>query len=139
MYVCIGTVLRAMDRGVQSADSISTYLFLYLVPSLIECGVIFVIFFAHFHQPWLTVIAFASITYYILFTVKLTLWRKKFRAAMNKQDNIFHDRATDSLINYETVKYFANEDYEIKRYCDAVNAYQTNNITTQLSLSVRTP
>jgi ABC-type transport system involved in Fe-S cluster assembly fused permease/ATPase subunit len=131
----MGDVIRSMDRGVQSADSVVSYLFLYMLPTLVECFVIFVIFFAHFKQPWLTVIAFASLTYYILWTVQLTIWRQQFRENMNKHDNTFHDRAIDSLVNYETVKYFANEDFEIDRYCEAVNAYQADGVTTQVLIA----
>jgi ABC-type transport system involved in Fe-S cluster assembly fused permease/ATPase subunit len=69
-------------------------------------------------------------------TIKITLWRKQFRAETNKHDNEFHDRATDSLINYETVKYFNAEQYEADRYCGAVGNYQKYSINVQYSLSL---
>ena len=61
---------------------------------------------------------------YAILTVQITLWRKKFREKTNKHDNDFHDKATDSLINYETVKYFTAEEYEIDRYVHSVVEYQ---------------
>lgn len=105
----MGNVLRSMDRGIASADTVVSYLFLYLLPSLIEAFVVFIIFYFHFGQPLLSAVIFVHLVLYIVITVQLTIWRKKFRKATNKHDNEFHDKATDSLINYETVKYFGNE------------------------------
>lgn len=130
----MGNVLRSMDRGVSSADTLVTYLFLYLAPSLAECVVTFIIFFVHFNQPALSAIAFFGLMAYTIATVQITIARNKTRALTNKHDNDYHDKATDSLINYETVKYFANEDFECARYKDSLTKYQTYSITTQVSL-----
>jgi ABC-type transport system involved in Fe-S cluster assembly fused permease/ATPase subunit len=68
--------------------------------------------------------------------VKITLWRKQFRKNQNKGDNKYHDVATDSLINFETVKAFTNEEHEVGRYVDAVSMYQKFNVMVQASLSM---
>lgn len=132
----MGNVLRSMDRGVGSADTVVTYLFLYLLPSFGECIAVFIIFYTVYDVPWLTSIAFLCIAAYTAATVKITMWRKKFRAATNKHDNDYHDKLTDSLINYETVKYFANEEYEVERYTASVKKFQKYSLSTQMSLSL---
>jgi len=112
------------------------YLILFLGPSLIECLVTFVLFFTRFRSPQLSALAFLSFTLYVIATVQITQWRKKFRAGQNKQDNKYHDIATDSLVNFETVKYFANEDLEIRQFKTAVKRFQSYNVGVQASLSL---
>jgi len=132
----MGNTLRAMDRGVESANSVVNYLFLYLLPTMVECLIVVFVFLLHFKSALLALLVFFSLVLYAHVTIKLTLWRKKFREYTNKSDNEFHDRATDSLINYETVKYFNAEAYETKRYCSAVSTYQKYSTSTQYSLSL---
>jgi len=132
----MGEVLRVMDRGISSADSVMNYLVLFLLPSLVECAVTLVLFFVHFDSPELTATAFLSFVLYIVLTVQITQWRKKFRAGQNKSDNKYHDLATDSLVNFETVKYFANEPLEVAQFKKAVQSFQSFNIGVQASLSL---
>jgi len=132
----MGNVLRAMDRGVESANSVVNYLFLYLLPTMAECLTVCFIFLLHYGNGGLAIVVFFSLVLYAHVTIKLTLWRKKFREATNKHDNEFHERATDSLINYETVKYFNNEAHEVEQYCQAVTQYQKYSTGTQYSLSL---
>jgi len=132
----MGNVLRAMDRGIASADTLVNWLFLYMVPSLAEGIVVFTIFFVHFGQPILSAVIFIHLTMYVVVTIQITIWRKKFRQATNRHDNKYHEKASDSLINYETVKYFGNEDYETKRYVESIRHYQGYNISTQTSLAI---
>ncbi len=132
----MGNVLRSMDRGISSADTVVSYLFLYLLPSIVESLVVFIIFYTYFGQPLLSAVIFIHLVLYFVVTVQITIWRKRYRKATNKHDNDFHDKATDSLINYETVKYFGNEDYEAERYIDSIRKYQKYNVSTQVSLSV---
>ena len=132
----IGHVLRIMDRGISSADSVMNYLVLYLIPSLIECAITFVIFYVRFQSPQLAVVAFLSFSIYVVLTVKITMWRKKFRKKANRQDNKYHDIATDSLINFETVKYFATEEREKDRFIEAVGKFQKHTVSTQASLGL---
>jgi len=132
----MGNVVRSMDRGTEAADSLMTYLFLYLLPTVGECIAVCIIFFSYFKSPTLASLLFLSLSVYGYLTVKMTLWRRKFRAEANKKDNRFHDLATDALINYETVKYFTNEPFEIARFCAAVRDYQVLGTATQASLSL---
>lgn len=130
-----GSIMKSMDRGVGAADTLVTYLFLFLIPALLECLSVMILFFVEFKQWQLGVVIFIGVALYAVVTVVLTTYRKKFREETNKHDNDFHDKATDSIINYETVKYFTGEDYEVDRFTKSVRQYQKFNSTTQLSLS----
>ena len=83
----MGEVIRVMDRGISSADSVMNYLVLFLGPSIVEFAVILVVFFFHYDSPALSALVFLSFVTYVTLTVKVTQWRKKFRAGQNKQDN----------------------------------------------------
>jgi ABC-type transport system involved in Fe-S cluster assembly fused permease/ATPase subunit len=100
----LGEVVRSMDRGIDACDTLMKYLFLWLVPALAECLVVCIIFATYFHYAPLAFCVFYFVWIYIVWTILVTLWRKKFRKAVVKSDNEWHDRATDSLINFETVK-----------------------------------
>jgi ABC-type transport system involved in Fe-S cluster assembly fused permease/ATPase subunit len=78
-----------------------TYLFLYTVPALFECLAVTLVFLFKFKLWSMSLIAFCGVVAYVTLTVSITLWRKKFREATNKHDNDYHDKATDSIINYE--------------------------------------
>lgn len=132
----MGDVLRSMDRGVESANAVVSYVFLYLFPTLAESVVVIVIFAVHFQLASLSFIAFSSLVVYAFLTIKITLWRKKYREASTKHDNEYHDKATDALINYETIKYFSNERYEVDSYTKVIEKYQRYSISVQASLSV---
>ncbi|KAF1314572.1 Atp-binding protein, partial [Globisporangium splendens] len=132
----MGDVLRSMDRGVESANAVVSYVFLYLFPTLAESVVVIVIFAVHFQLASLSFIAFSSLVIYAVLTIKITLWRKKYREASTKHDNEYHDKATDALINYETIKYFSNEKYEVDAYTKVIEKYQRYSISVQASLSV---
>lgn len=132
----LGTTMRSLDRGSAAADTIVSYLFMYLFPSLVECLVTLLVFYHHFNIPSLSALVFVSFCAYVVLTVKLTLWRIQFRALTNKHDNDFHSKATDSLQNFETVKYFTAERFETDRYVDAVRKFQTYSVFIQVSLGV---
>lgn len=132
----MGAVLRIMDRGIASADQVMNYLVLYLLPSIVQAFVVFGLFYVKFNSAELAGAGFLSFVAYCVVTIQITMWRKKFRKATNKHDNKYHDLATDSLINFETVKYFANEIHEIKQFKHSVVEYQKHNIATQLSLAI---
>jgi len=132
----MGSAIRSIERGIQSANTVVTYLFLYMLPALAECFLVCVLFMLYFDAPALAVTAFTGLLVYIIVTVKVTLWRKKFRQRMNKYDNDMQAQATDSLINYETVKYFTNEQFESDRYSKSVVQYQENSTVTQESLNI---
>eukprot|EP00924_Labyrinthula_sp_SR-Ha-C_P012519 snap_masked-scaffold_10-processed-gene-9.18-mRNA-1 protein AED:0.07 eAED:0.07 QI:0/-1/0/1/-1/1/1/0/766 len=131
----MGSVLRSMDRGVGAADTVVRVVFLRFLPTIGELLAVFVIFYTRFQVRLLSAVLLLSVTCYGVLTFQITMWRKKFRRRTNRHDNDFHDRATDSIINYETVKYFSNEEYETKRYVSSIAEFQQNSTYTKASLS----
>lgn len=132
----MGNVIRSMDRGIAAAQNTMQYVFLYLVPTICEALAVTLIFIIYFKNSRLAVFVFLNLTLYCYVTVQVTLWRKRFRTAATKHDNELHDRLTDSLVNYETVKYFTAEHYESQQYRAVVEKFQTSSMATQVSLSV---
>eukprot|EP01060_Flectonema_neradi_P037884 TRINITY_DN7778_c0_g5_i1.p1 TRINITY_DN7778_c0_g5~~TRINITY_DN7778_c0_g5_i1.p1 ORF type:complete len:805 (+),score=125.05 TRINITY_DN7778_c0_g5_i1:53-2416(+) len=131
----MGQVIRSMDRGTAAADGIVTYLFLYLIPTILECIVTFAMFYAHFGKPDLAAICLLSFALYIILTSVVTAWRRRFRESMNHEDNDYHTKATDSLINFETVKYFTAEERERLSFVESVKGYQKYGVVIQVTLS----
>jgi len=131
----MGNVVRSMDRGISAAQSTMKYVFLYLLPTLMEAAAVAVIFVFHFNNMRLAVFLLLNLILYCYVTIKTTLWRKQFRTATTKHDNELHDRLTDSLVNYETIKYFTAEDYETTEYRSVVQKFQQMSMATQASLS----
>ncbi len=130
-----GAVMKSMDRGIDATSTLVTYMFLYLIPAIGECIAVMILFFSKYSEVYLVGISIAvSVTLYIFATVKITIWRKKFREKMNKNDNEYHDKATDSITNFETVKYFAAEEYEVNRYTSSVIKYQGYQASTLISM-----
>jgi len=132
----MGNVVRSLDRGVAAAQQTMQYVFLYLFPTLAEAVAVTLIFVFHFQNYRLAIFVGLNLYLYIYATVKLTLWRKRFRSATTKHDNALHDRLTDSLVNYETIKYFTAEEYEGREYKSLVEKFQKYSMATQASLSV---
>jgi len=130
----IGSVQRVMDRGMESADNLITYLALYIFPTMASSIATFVVFVFHFEQPLIASAAFLSLFLYCWVTYVVTMWRRKYGEKMNKNDNDMHEKATDALINFETVKYFTNEDFEAARYLKSVREFQNFSFQTQVSL-----
>lgn len=130
-----GSVMKSMDRGVDAANSLVTYMFLFLIPAMAECLAVSILFFAHYAQWQLGALVVTGVALYTIVTISITQWRKKFREQTNKHDNDFHDKATDSIINYETVKYFTGEAFEIQRFTKSVVQYQMYSSSTQLSIN----
>jgi len=100
----MGTVLTAMQRGIAASNTVVQYIFLYLLPTFIEACVVCVVFVTEFDAPLLAAVAVCGSTLYIAVTVELTIWRMQFRKKMNKANNDASHKATDSLMNFETVK-----------------------------------
>ena len=130
-----GSVMKSMDRGVEAANNMVTYLFLYLIPAMAECIAVSVLFFVHYTQWELGMLVVVGVGLYSTVTVAITNYRKSFREQTNKHDNDYHDKATDSIINYETVKYFTGEAFEIRRFKDSVVQFQLFSSSTQLSIN----
>mmetsp|Transcript_21340 Transcript_21340/g.42805 ORF Transcript_21340/g.42805 Transcript_21340/m.42805 type:complete len:925 (-) Transcript_21340:114-2888(-) len=131
----LGEVIRSMDRGIAACDNLMKYLFLWLFPAIAECLLVTIIFASYFDYFPLAVTIFFFVFTYITWTILVTLWRKKFRKQVAKSDNDWHDKCTDSLINFETVKYFTAEEYEKKRFGASVEKYQSGSVQVQASLS----
>lgn len=131
----LGQVLRSMDRGIAACDTLMKYLFLWLLPALVECLTVTVIFAAYFQYLPLALTVFYFVFAYIVWTILLTMWRKKFRKALVQSDNEYHDIFTDSMVNFETVKFFTAEDMEKKRFGEAVMRFQAGSVDVQASLS----
>ncbi len=132
----IGNVMRSMDRGNTAADNLVMYLFLYLTPCLFEIFLTIFVFFGKFHDWRLGLEVLFFIWLYMYTTIKLTMWRMGYREKTNIHDNIYHDKATDSIINYETVKYFTNEDHEASWFRSSVKDFIFFSTGVQISLSV---
>lgn len=132
----LGETIRSMDRGILSCDTLMKYLFLWLVPAVGECILVCIIFATYFDYLPLAFSIFTFVFVYITWTIVVTLWRKRFRKAVAKSDNDWHDICTDSLINFETVKYFTAEDYEISRFSNSIKEYQNSSVNVQASLSL---
>ncbi|XP_036770565.2 ATP-binding cassette sub-family B member 6 isoform X2 [Manis pentadactyla] len=118
-----GEVLRIVDRGTSSVTGLLSYLVFNIIPTLADI-VIGIIYFSMFFNAWFGLIVFLCMSLYLALTIVVTEWRTKFRRAMNTQENATRARAVDSLLNFETVKYYNAERYEVDRYRDAIIKYQ---------------
>ena len=105
------------------------------MPTLIEVVLVLSIL-SYKYDAWFAVITFFALAFYIVFTVKVTQWRTHFRKQVNELDSMAHTRAVDSLLNYETVKYFNNEAFESKRYDQSLNHLRRARLKAQTSLSL---
>lgn len=131
-----GAVMRALDRGLNSASTIVNQLFLRLGPTVVELIVLCIIAAVSFDALAPALCLLGGFIVYAVATVRMTAWRREIRAKMLKQDNTASQIAADALGNAEAVKTFANEDYEQRRYADAVAAYQRSLNRSQGSLTV---
>ncbi|XP_006890304.1 PREDICTED: ATP-binding cassette sub-family B member 6, mitochondrial [Elephantulus edwardii] len=118
-----GEVLRIVDRGTASVTGLLSYLVFNIIPTLADI-VIGIIYFSMFFNAWFGLIVFLCMSLYLILTIVVTEWRAKFRRAMNTQENATQARAVDSLLNFETVKYYNAEGYEVERYREAIIKYQ---------------
>lgn len=132
----MGSIVKAMDRGIQAAQRTMEYIFLYLLPAIGESVAVILIFMLRFHTPYLGLFLLSQLLLYAGVTVGITIWRKQFRETATKRDDEVNGRLIDSLLNYETVKHFAAEDYEREQYRASVKQYQQASMATQASLSL---
>lgn len=129
-----GGMSRDIERGVRGIESLIAYSLYSIVPTLIEVVLVLTILGMKFDK-WYAIITLLALALYIYFTVTVTEWRTKFRKQVNEFDSGAHTRAIDSLLNYETVKYFGNEAFEAARYDDSLNKLRQARIKAQNSLS----
>lgn len=129
-----GGLTRIIERGVKSIDFLFRFLLFNIGPTLLELLIAATAFWLAFNG-WFAAIAVIVVIGYIYFTVATTEWRLKFRREMNKRDTEAAGKAVDSLLNYETVKYFSAEGFEIERYDAAMAGYQKAAIRSRTSLA----
>jgi ATP-binding cassette subfamily B protein len=130
-----GGMSRDIERGTRGISQLISYSLYSILPTLVEVGLVLG-FFVVKYEAYYALVALAALVTYIVFTVKVTEWRTHFRRTMNELDSRANSRAIDSLLNYETVKYFNNEDWETRRYDENLKRYRAAAIKSQNSLSV---
>ena len=130
-----GGLSRAIERGVKGIEFLLTFMLFNILPTFIEismvCSILWIVF-----NFWYACVTFITVSIYIAFTFLLTEWRMKFRRQMNEMDSRANTRAIDSLINYETVKYFGNEEHEAKRFDLALRHYEDAAVQNKTTLSL---
>ena len=129
-----GGLTRDIERGTRSIGSLISYTLYSILPTLIEIGMVIGILLVNYDAVF-ALITLSALTIYIVFTVKVTNWRTALRREANELDSAANARAIDSLINFETVKYFNNEDFEARRYDEQLQKWTKAQVTNQYSLS----
>ncbi|HEY6094698.1 MAG TPA: ABC transporter ATP-binding protein/permease [Gallionellaceae bacterium] len=129
-----GGMSRDIERGTKGISFLLTFLLFNILPTLLEIVMVAIILFVKYNA-WYAVITFVTLLAYIVFTLWITEWRMVFRRTMNDLDSKANTRAIDSLINYETVKYFGNEQYEVRRYDEHMEKWETSAVQNQTSLA----
>ncbi len=130
-----GGISRDLERGARSLSSILNYLTFNIIPTLTEFALVAIILFGQYDAKF-ALITFATVMIYLAYTMALTEWRMHFRHEMNAQDSEANSRAVDGLINYETVKYFNNESYEINRYNNTLEKWEDSAVKSTSSMAL---
>ncbi|KQU86907.1 metal ABC transporter permease [Variovorax sp. Root318D1] len=130
-----GGMTRDIERGTRGVHSLISMSLYSIVPTLIELVLVLTILGVKFDSLFVWITG-AALVLYITFTVTVTEWRTQFRKTMNELDSMAQSRAVDSLLNYETVKYFNNEEFEAKRYDASLDRYRKAAIKSQRTLSM---
>ena len=130
-----GGMTRDIERGTRAVHSLISYSLYSILPTLIEVALVLGLLAWKFDAAfaWITL---GALAFYIAFTVSVTEWRTKFRREMNELDSAAHTTAIDSLLNYETVKYFNNEDFEARRYDQSLERLRRAGLKSQSTLSL---
>jgi ATP-binding cassette subfamily B protein len=130
-----GGVSRDIERGTRGISTLLSYMLFSIIPVVLEFTLVAIVLFAKFDWRFVAV-TFGAVIIYIAFTVGVTEWRMDIRRRANELDSRANTRAIDSLLNYETVKYFNNEEYEAKRYDENLRQYENAAVKTEASLGV---
>ena len=128
-----GGISRDIERGTQGLSFLMRFLMFNIIPTLFEILIVAVIF-ATLFSPWFALVTLVAVIIYIAFTVIVTQWRNRFIREANQADNNSNSRAIDSLLNYETVKYFNNETYEANSYDSFLATWEQARLKNRLSL-----
>jgi ATP-binding cassette subfamily B protein len=129
-----GGLTRDIERGTRSVSSLISYTIYSILPTLVEIALVLGILIVRY-QGAFALITFVTLAIYVTFTVTVTNWRTHIRREANELDSAANSRAIDSLLNYETVKYFNNERWELARYDEQMKKWETAQVRTQVSLS----
>lgn len=130
-----GNVIRDLERGTSSISQILNYLVFNIVPTFAEFILVAFILLGQYEAKF-ALITFSTVIIYIGFTLMVTEWRMHFRHKMNALDSESNGQAVDSLINYETVKYFNNENFEVSRYDKTLSCWENAAVKSQTSMSI---
>jgi len=129
-----GGMSRDIERGTRGISFLLNFMLFNILPTLVEIALVAAILLKKY-SIWFAVITFATLVVYIAFTLIITEWRMIFRRTMNEMDSKANTRAIDSLLNYETVKYFSNEEYETRRYDENLQVWEKAAVKNQTSLA----
>ncbi len=130
-----GGLSRVIERGTRGIQFVLNFMTFNILPTLLEIFLVTGILLYHFNYFYATVV-FATISIYIVMTLSITEWRLKYRKKMNSEESLANTRAIDSLLNYETVKYFGNEEHEYQRFDRSLAGYEAAAVKSQTSLSL---
>jgi ATP-binding cassette subfamily B protein len=130
-----GGVTRDIERGTRGVGSLLTFMLFNILPTILEITMVTVLL-VWLYDWRFAVVTLGTIAAYVVYTVMVTEWRTKTRRAMNELDSKANVRAVDSLINYETVKYFGNERYERQRYDEALKRWEAAAIKNEVSIGI---
>jgi ABC-type transport system involved in Fe-S cluster assembly fused permease/ATPase subunit len=130
-----GGLTRDVERGTRGISTLIGYTLFSILPTLIEIALVSAILVARY-DIWFIGITLGALCVYIVYTVTITEWRTGFRRQMNELDSKANTRAIDSLLNYETVKYFNNEEFEAVRYDESLRRWEIAAVRSQTSLSL---
>jgi ATP-binding cassette subfamily B protein len=130
-----GGITRDLERGTNSLSSILNYLVFNIFPTAAEFIFVAIILLGKY-EPHFAIITFTTVALYIGFTLLVTNWRMHYRHEMNRLESTANSYAVDGMLNYETVKYFTNEDYELKQYDDTLERWEGAAVKSQASMSL---
>ena len=129
-----GGMTRDIERGSRGIETLLRFAIFSILPTLLEMTLVGIIMVTKY-DIWFAIITLGTLIVYIISTIVITEWRTKFRRAMNEMDSRASTKAIDSLLNYETVKYFGNEEFEVKRYDENLKRWETASVRSATSLS----
>jgi len=130
-----GNVVRDLERGTNSISQILNYMVFNIVPTFAEFILVAFILLGNYEAKF-TLITFSTVAIYIAFTLTVTEWRMHHRHKMNALDSEANGKAVDSLINFETVKYFNNDNFELQRYDSTLSEWEHSAVKSQTSMSI---
>ncbi len=130
-----GAISRDLERGTRSVSTILNYMVFSILPMLVEFGLVAAVLLTQYDIVF-TLVTFGTVAVYVGFTLAITEWRMEYRHVMNRLDSQANQQAFDSLINYETVKYFGNEPLELSRFDETLSRWEENAVKSQTSMSL---